>query len=537
MSIAKNFIGGSPDNPIIHKGNETYEWDFNNKYIPSRDTIEFFMWEREFFENENKTPPFHYFIMDNIIRRGFQTKSIECYRGAAKSTLVNLKYMLYLAYKGETPEGNPVRYVYLASASIDLIKGHLETIVENIDDNPKLSAIFTIKKRRMDEYPRLDIMNNATGKMFIVEGKSPTQKIRGKKAGKGFRADMLVMDDVESKESVKTAETRKAMNKWLTEDIYPSLKKTAGREIIIIGTPLHSDSILSNNTKDSGTTSVIVKACKNFSPLKLPKREECAWLDMYPPETIMQDYEFFKKNQNVLGFWQEIMMQLKSDDALLFDTGKIQWYHPREMPDDIEIFVSLDASTGRSHSDDGVFTIVGVRPNGIWYVLNIIKGKFDIIALIDNIFKYCEFYSGNLVIEEGIIFNMLEPLIERKMIETGVSFEILTVKRNTVLATGRSGKGNGKLNVFKMLVPRVMSGRLYLPSHKEAQDGVGELLRQMEGVTSSAILVNVDDVLDSLAQLELLEEATYQPYGEDEYQEILNNGRNGSGFISPYIPV
>ncbi len=503
--------------------NNKYEWGFSNKYVPSRESVKFWLWEKEFFkEDEFKTPPFHYFITDNLYRDGYDTKTIECYRGAAKSTLINVKSYLYWVFYGEIPNYGVLNYGYLASASIDLIKGHIEQIYETIVNNPKLSKVFEITKINLGDYPRLDIYNRVLGRKIIMEGKSPTQKIRGKKAGEGHRADFLICDDVESEESVKSPEAIAAMAVWLTEAILPSLKK--GGLTIMIGTPLHEDSLLSRNAGSEDTTSIVVKACKSFNPLREPELKDCAWQDSYPPELIMKDYKKFKRNKNTLGFWQEIMLQLKSDDTQLFNTNDLVWYSLVEQPMDLDIFVSFDAGSGKRLAlDDSAFSVIGVRPDGHWYILEMFKGKIDTIEIVNKIFELCSKYVGDLVMESGIIANLLEPLIENKKIASGIDFEIFIIKKNTVLATGRSGKGNGKLNVFKMHEPRVSAGRLHLPLERKQDEAIGAFVVQMEGISHSRILVPNDDMLDSVAQLELLRIASVPEVSEAEYSNRSAN--------------
>lgn len=527
-----DYIGGSENNDIIKHGNNTYEWNFSKGYVPLPETIKFFLWEKEFFTNENKTPAFHFFIIDNLFRKGFRHKSFESYRGSAKSVLLNVKFILYLAYTGVMPNYGRVYSGILASASILLVKSHINRLILTLEGNKKLSAVLQIKKKRLDDYPMVSIDNISKGTNFILDGKSPTQKVRGQVAGI-TRYDFVMLDDVESEESVATPESIHRMVVWYTETVFPSVKKGKnGGWSIMIGTPLAEKSLLTRARLADNTTTVIVKACKNFIPTVIPKPEGCAWADMYDGNSIMEDYLFFKANNNTLGFWQEIMMQLKNDDSLLFDTSKLQWYDMVDAPTDIEIFISLDASTGTLEGDDSSFSVTGVTSNGSWYILELVNGKFNTIQLLDKIFELCKFYGGNLVIEEGTIFRMLEPLIESRSIETGYVFEIFTVKRNTIKATGRSGKGNGKHNVFKMFSPRVNSGRLMLPSNPEFKESVGELIRQMEGVTLKRILVDKDDVLDSIAQLELLDEVVQLVEVNKDIDE--NNDDNDNVFVNPY---
>jgi len=515
-------LGGVKDNAVLNLGNESYEWDFSLDYVPCKESLAFWEWERNFFTNEYPTPAFHYMLTDNFFRAGFSTKTFECYRGAAKSTLVGTKLSLYLAFLGHYPLSDgtkkPIRHIVLATASIGLAKGHMERVAETIRLSGKLSKLFTIKRARLDDYPRLDIINNLTGKMTVYEGKSPAQKSRGSSVSDGSRGDVLLLDDLESEESVNTPESRAKMSKWLTSVLGNSLAK--GYLTLMIGTPLHEDSILSANIASKNVSSVKVKACKSFNPNIKTEDKDCAWSDMYNHEVILEDYNRALRNKDEGGFWREIMLEMTAQGTTLFDLDKIQWYDLVDEPKDIQKFISIDSGTGKINGDDTVFTVVGINPVGQWYVIDIIIGKYSIIEFVAKTRELVDRHKCGIVMEEGVIFNMLEPFLDDDMLQHNDSYEIITVKRNTAFATGGygRGKGKGKLNVFKMFSVRVNSGHLFLPSNKEIAENIGLLLSQMRGVTHEAITTKKDDIIDTLAQMELEPDLSYSEVSFKDYE-------------------
>ena len=497
-------------------GNNVFEWDFNNDYTPSDETIAFFEWERSFFTNEFHTPPFHYFMVDALYNADFTTKVFECFRGGAKSTLINTKSFLYWCYLGYKPNYGLLTYVMFASASLKLIVGHIEAIKETIENNPRLSAVLEVIKVNIDAYPFIKIYNKVTGTTILMEGKSPSQKVRGMRKGEGQRAQMLMLDDAESEESVRNQEAINNFNSWLDASIYPAL--VAKRpEVIIIGTPLDYKSMLEAKKNSQFSLAVRVPACRNFNPEVITRPEDCAWADNLGGEELLAKYNFMKTGTGVLAFYQEYLLRMGAGEATVFDTGLVQYYD-NSKPFDKEVFryVSLDASTGISNGDYGAFVCIAVDLVGNWYVEDIVVGRFDVLETRDMAYKLCKRYDACLVTEAGVIYQMLLPMIEQKQRDDNYYFDILPIKRNT--SDVRGIKGNPKINVFKRLLPRLEAKKLFLPEKSHFEEGKGWLLEQMESVTEKRTLSKHDDVIDALAQLELLEEASVPEYTVDEFE-------------------
>lgn len=71
---------------------------------------------------------------------------------------------------------------------------------------------------------------------------SSDQSIRGIRHG-SHRPELIIADDLENLQSVKTRESRDKLYEWFTKELIPlgDLKKT---RIVILGNMLHRDSLL-----------------------------------------------------------------------------------------------------------------------------------------------------------------------------------------------------------------------------------------------------------------------------------------------------
>ncbi|RLA60971.1 MAG: hypothetical protein DRQ78_09045, partial [Epsilonproteobacteria bacterium] len=83
---------------------------YDEDYKPSVDSIKFFLWMNTYFDEENKSAESHFQLMDHVFSKP-QFKGFECSRGLAKSTLIGIYTLLYLAYLGRKPGFGRVDYV------------------------------------------------------------------------------------------------------------------------------------------------------------------------------------------------------------------------------------------------------------------------------------------------------------------------------------------------------------------------------------------------------------------------------------------
>jgi hypothetical protein len=84
---------------------------YNKPYHPKhKDTLEFFAWFNSFFNEENKVAPMHFQMIDHINGKA-NRKCLECTRGASKSTLVGVYYLLYCVFKGRKFNHGEINFI------------------------------------------------------------------------------------------------------------------------------------------------------------------------------------------------------------------------------------------------------------------------------------------------------------------------------------------------------------------------------------------------------------------------------------------
>lgn len=181
---------------------------------------------------QDEVPDFHREIIDLVMPAG---KYAFCApRGGAKSTIIGLVYLAWIALNGYR---HFVPYISDTHLQAKLIVGGLKNEIEN---NELLNFI----------YP--DARSSKWGEEgFVVEGlKARTfilplgagMKIRGLKYN-NYRPDLIIIDDLENLEIVYSPERRKKLKRWFDYDLEPAMDRYS-KHIIYIGTILHYNALL-----------------------------------------------------------------------------------------------------------------------------------------------------------------------------------------------------------------------------------------------------------------------------------------------------
>ncbi len=185
-------------------------------------------------------------------------------RGHAKSTNLTFKDSLHaVVYEYK-------KYIMILSDVADQAVGFLSAIKEELEDNEAIHEDFGDLQGKVW---RDDVIITKT--RIKVQAKGAGQKVRGLKH-KNWRPDLIVLDDIENDENVRTAEQRRKLNEWFFKAV--SKCGDSYTDIIYIGTLLHYDSLLANILKNPGYHASKYKAVMAFSSADALWRQ---WADIY----------------------------------------------------------------------------------------------------------------------------------------------------------------------------------------------------------------------------------------------------------------
>lgn len=313
-------------------------------------------------------------------------RAIAAPRGHAKSTNLTFKgtmHSILYEYK---------HYPIIISDSSDQAEGFLDNIKVEFEENERIIEDFGDLQGKVW---RNNVILTSTS--IKVEAIGSGKKIRGRKH-RNFRPDLIILDDVENDENVRTKEQRTKLNNWFTKAV--SKAGDYYTDIIYIGTLLHYDSLLARVLKNPRYKAKKYKAVISFSNSEHWETWEKIYTELdneFREEDALEFFESHKKEMlegtNVL--WQEknsyydLMIIKVSDgdsafnselqnepinpDDCIFNEEWFEFYNEAEINfknPDFEFFGFVDPSLGKSKKSDysAIVTIAKSKSSGYMYV-------------------------------------------------------------------------------------------------------------------------------------------------------------------------
>lgn len=183
---------------------------------------------------------FHYEIFQLTQDRTIKLVVLPAFRGCGKTTIIGQSFPIWAII------GAPQKkYVLIISKTIDQARQHFKNIRNELEHNELLKCDlgpFYEENEEWKSYSLVIPKYNAR-----ITAVSSEQSIRGTKNGSN-RPDLIILDDVEDLESVKTKESRDKTYQWFTGDIIPI--GDIDTQIYLIGNMLHQDSLIMRCKKD-----------------------------------------------------------------------------------------------------------------------------------------------------------------------------------------------------------------------------------------------------------------------------------------------
>lgn len=186
-----------------------------------------------------------------------QRDAIAAPRGEAKSTVVSLVFVLYCIVR--KLKHYPIIVMDAFEQSVEM----LEAIKAELEANPRLQSDFpeAFGKGRAWRVGCIVTANDVK-----VEAFGSGKKIRGRRHGP-HRPDLAILDDIENDENVGTPAQRDKLQRFVTKGVLSLGPADDSMDVVLIGTVLHYDSVLSRFLKNALWHSKVFRAI-----LKWPDR-------------------------------------------------------------------------------------------------------------------------------------------------------------------------------------------------------------------------------------------------------------------------
>lgn len=337
------------------------------------------------------------------------------------------------------------------------------------------------------------------------------QQVRGILYGDN-RPDLIIVDDLEDAESVRSDEQRAKTKAWFFEDVLNSINRSRKDwKIIVIGTLLHEDSLLANLLEDPGWYHAHLAICDdNF---------KSNWPDFMSDQDLAKLVDSYRRMGLLDSFYREYMGVPIAKESAKFKQEMFKSYEETDADfvkerKGLENMVILDpAKTSKATSDDTAIVGVGidVKTPRI-YVRDIVKGNLHPEQQYTECFDMADRIGARVIgIEVTSLNEFITYPLRTEMIRQRRYYDIVELKARA-----------SKEERIQALVPFYRLGFVY---HNK------NVCAPLEAQLMSFPRSKKDDIMDALAYVvEMLElgERYFIPSedgkdAEDEYKDLKDD--------------
>ena len=229
-------------------------------------------------------------------------RAVAAPRGHAKSTNLTFKGTMHSTLYGYK------HYPIIISDSSEQAEGFLDNIRVEFEENTAILEDFGVLAGSVW---RSNVLLTKTN--IKIEAIGSGKKIRGRKH-RNWRPDLIILDDVENDENVRTPEQRKKLKDWFDKAV--SKCGDDYTDIIYIGTLLHYDSLLAKTLTNPAYRSIKYKAVIQFS------QADDLWQQW---ESIFTDLANDDREADALAFFQAHKAAMLEGTQVLWEE-KLSYY-------------------------------------------------------------------------------------------------------------------------------------------------------------------------------------------------------------------
>lgn len=311
------------------------------------------------------------------------------FRGSAKSTFGSLALPLWAALEKKYNFILPIADTTLqAKVNIANIRYELETNELIRNDYGDMQS---------DEEWQKENILLANGVRILARSRG--QKVRGLRH-RQYRPELVVVDDPEDLEWVRTKENRDKTERWLRAEVIPALNERIGK-LVLIGNQLHMDALLSRMKSDKG-----------FTVLEYPlidDQEQCLWPAKYPTKESLD----IQRNKAGPNSWQrEYLLRIVPEEGQEVKPEDIVYYDIPARQNEISIYgTGLDYAISKKETADYTSAVTGglsynekgeahidVMPNPINQRIDM-RETLEMVKTLHN-----QYYKNQIVFAEEVAY-------------------------------------------------------------------------------------------------------------------------------------
>lgn len=370
-----------------------------------RENIHLFGWfvARPYFPLE--TPLFHKEILDLISDKNNRRIGAIAPRGHAKSTTVDMTYPMWAGCFEQE------EFIVIISDTYTQAAEFINALKDEFEHNPKIKWLFGDMKG--DDWQDGEfVLSN--GIKYAAKGSG--MKIRGIRH-RHTRPTLMIFDDIENDENIKSAEQRQKLYHWFTKAAIPALAR--GGRAVVIGTILHFDSLVNKVMKQQD----VFKSWQTRVFYAITTEEDGTERALWPEHRSLEKLRAMRDDpgdQDFIGsitFAQEYQHKPFSEEDAIIQPDWIKECEPSQVPDKharLARVLTIDpAASERQTADFTAMIVADLYTDGNVYIRAIRNQRTSPSVTADTIRELDEIYKPQVIgIEKGALGLVFRDLLE-----------------------------------------------------------------------------------------------------------------------------
>ncbi len=396
---------------------------------------------------------------------------ITAFRGSGKSTIITTASSLW-SILGVHQK----KFILIISQTKAQAKVHMTNLRSELENNDLLkSDLGPFQEETDGEWNSSSLVFSNTKSRITIA--SLEQSIRGIRH-RNVRPDLIILDDIEDMQSVKTSDSRDKTFDWFTREIIPL--GDLNTRIIVVGNLIHDDS-LTMRLKKKILNEDIAGIYKEY-PL-VDNNGICIWPGKFPTKESLEEFE--KTIISPISWQREYLLKVVPDEYQVIHKDWIKTY--KELPSNMGsyscIIMGVDPAisekskadysaivSGLVVMDDNNKTKLYILPN----IVNVRLNTPDLIERIKAVYR-----------ENQKIYNNVEIIIESNAFQESI---VQFLQREGYARCRGIKTSEDKRTRLSMTSFRLKFGDILFPENE-----VENLITQMVGFGSESH----DDIVDA----------------------------------------
>lgn len=401
-----------------------------------------------------------------------KTLAIMGARNSAKSTILNTALSIWSLL------GAPEKHCgVIASRTQQKSKQHFMNTRKELESNKLLRSDLGPFKTEESQWGSTIELSKYDAQLTFASAEQSLRGIRHKQ----YRLDLLIVDDIEDNESVKTFDGRNQTYNWLTQDAIPAGELSQMR-LVLLGTLLHEDSVMMRFKSE-------IEAKRRDGVYReyplMDAAGKILWPGKYPNAVAIESERMRVGNDRAWA--QEFLLRIVSDHERVVHP---EWIHYEDSPAPTVAngfrgtFIGIDPAISEDKRA-ACTAIVTIRVFGwgdkmrIYVLPNPVNERMGMFKIVDRV---------KALVEEHTKYGMV------KIYSEDVAFQkalIEALQRNGYVVQGVKPKGDKR-------------ERLSLISHQIKDGTIGFATRGNEELVMQVVNFGSEKYMDLVDALSML---------------------------------